>query len=293
MAVAETLRNDTTSSLDEPPRRPASIQSNMGIDDLPPTRSHNSSSYREEGEVVDEELGKWSSTGYDNNNNSNRHRHSRDYMDSRRYYDDNRYRGYSNRSPPPYDYHPRHPPPPPPPPHHHHHSYHHSSSSKYYSRYSSRQYDLDRYELPSPRSSSYGHLPPPPPSSTSSSQPPSLQIKTSISASSSSKWDQPPSSASSSIYDSKYRSRSRSRSRSHTRSHSQSRSRSRSRSIGRDSSSYYGNGDFSSSRSRWDYEPSNNGRDNWDHRRKRSWYSPRDDYRRSREVYIYIYIFNK
>ncbi|CAO3616233.1 unnamed protein product [Cunninghamella blakesleeana] len=307
MAVAETLRNDTIPpSLEEPPRRPASVQNNIGIDDSasaslpppPPNRSHNSSSYREEGEVVDEELGKWSSIGYDEkNSNNNRYRHSRDYMDSRRYYDDNRYRGYSNRSPPPYDYHPRHLPPPPSHHHHHHPSYHHSSSNKYYSRYSSKQYDMDRYELSSPRSSSYGHLPPPtslPPSSSGSvsSQPSSLQIKTSLPTSSSSalKWDQPPTSASSSIYDSKYRSRSRSRSRSHTRSHSQSRSRSRSRSIGRDSSSYYGNGDYPSSRSRWDYESSNsNGRDNWDYRRKRSWYSARDDYRRSREDYRPMY----
>ncbi|CAO3619562.1 unnamed protein product [Cunninghamella echinulata] len=320
IAIAEILRHDTTSNLDEPPRRPAASthNSNVGLADEPPTRPHHPTLYREEGEVIDEELGKWSS-GYDNgsnnnnnnNNNNYRYRHSRDYMD-RRYYDDSRYRGYSNRSPPPYDYH-HHPPPPP-----RHSSSSASSSSKYYSRYpsypsSSRQYDMDRYESSS--RSSYGHLPPPqqqqqlpppppPPSSSSSSShppiPPSsslppnqpLQIKTSASSSSlsSSKWDQPPSSASSSIYESKYKSRSRSRS--HTRSHSQSsRSRSRSRSIGRDPppSNYYGNNEYSSSsRSRWDYDNGGgSSRDNWDyHRRKRNdhWYA-RDDYRRPREDY--------
>ncbi|KAI9306990.1 hypothetical protein BJ944DRAFT_238252 [Cunninghamella echinulata] len=315
LAIAEILRHETTSNLDEPPRRPASsIHNNsIGIVDETPTRPHHSTLYREEGEVIDEELGKWSS-GYDNGNNSNnnnyRYRHSRDYMD-RRYYDDGRYRGYSNRSPPPYDYH-HHPPPPP-----RHSSSSTSSSNKYYSRYpsyssSSRQYDVDRYESSS--RSSYGHLPPPPqqqqqqqplPSSSSSSHLPlppslsslppnqSLHIKTSASSSSlsSSKWDQPPSSASSSVYESKYKSRSRSRS--HTRSHSQSsRSRSRSRSIGRDPppSNYYGNNEYtSSSRSRWDYDSNGGGssRDNWDyHRRKRNdhWYT-RDEYRRPREDY--------
>ncbi|KAI8340552.1 hypothetical protein BC941DRAFT_417551 [Chlamydoabsidia padenii] len=254
IAVVEASSDTKTSpTSNELPVKPTSIYDKPTTTPLPPQQATSSvqpslppydhrpsrpsfSRYQEEGEVLDREPSRRSV--YDHNY---RYQQRTTEPVDGRYYPYDRYRdddiGSSDHHPTLY---PRsstssHPPPYP-------------SSS----RYSSRNYDSDRYGSAS-RTSSYGT--PPPPLASSALPPPST-----------SKWDksqqaQPTGSANYSRYN--------------------SRSRSRSRSIGRDSvgAGYYDNDYPSTSRSRWDY---NTGRDNWDRdwdrRRKRNdYWTTRDD----------------